>query len=32
MGSAQMRLSEMEQLIGKGWLMHSEGIDGLNYV
>ena len=31
-GSAQMRLSEMGQLIGKGWLMHSEGIDGLNYV
>ena len=30
-GSAQMLRSEMGQLIGKGWLMHSEGIDGLNY-
>ena len=30
-GSAQKLLTGMGQLIGKGWLIHIEGIDGLNY-
>ena len=30
LASAQMLLTEMGQLNGKSWLIHSEGIEGLN--